>query len=79
MNLGTIIKELRQKHNLTQRDLAAKLGVWPLSISRWETNNVKPSKRHIRQLCKIFNVESLDSKELEGCITSPNNTNKEVQ
>lgn len=38
MNIGYKIKELRQKNNLTQEQLAEHLGVSFQAISRWENN-----------------------------------------
>ncbi len=34
---GTVIKELREKNNITQLQLAEKLGVSDKTISKWET------------------------------------------
>lgn len=41
------IKQLRKKVNLTQEQLANKLGVSWTTISRWENNKTKPS--HLAQ------------------------------
>lgn len=38
MNIGYTIKELRQKNNLTQKQLAEHLGISFQAISRWENN-----------------------------------------
>lgn len=34
---GTVIKELREKNNMTQLQLADKLGVSDKTVSKWET------------------------------------------
>lgn len=34
---GTVIKELRNRHKMTQTELAEKLGVSAKTISKWET------------------------------------------
>lgn len=34
--IGVKIKEYRQKHNLTQEELARKLDIPAITISRWE-------------------------------------------
>lgn len=48
------IKILRAKANLNQKQLAKKLDVNQGTVSRWETNEMKPSKKYIKRLCKIF-------------------------
>ncbi len=53
-----IAKELRLKHNLSQSELAEKLGVTPGFIGKVESQK-SPSKynlNHINQLSKIFEV-----------------------
>lgn len=34
---GTVIKELRNMHNMTQMELAERLGVSAKTVSKWET------------------------------------------
>ena len=34
---GTVIRELREKNNMTQLQLAEKLGVSDKTVSKWET------------------------------------------
>jgi len=36
MDIGNKIRELRNKHNLTQEELAEKLSISPQAVSRWE-------------------------------------------
>lgn len=36
MNIGNNIKQLRQKNNLTQEQVAGKLGVSYRAVSKWE-------------------------------------------
>lgn len=50
--------KLRQKRielGLSQRELAARLGVSVMSISYWECNNVRPSSASMQKLCDFFN------------------------
>ncbi len=39
MNLGKNIYERRKAMDMTQDDLAAKLGVSPQAVSKWENNH----------------------------------------
>lgn len=56
--IGTIIKELRLENNLTQPELAKKIGVSNGIISLWENNVNEPKASHIRNLALIFNVSA---------------------
>lgn len=49
------IKELRGLNNMTQEDLALKLGVARTAVSMWETGESKPRLENLIQLSKIFN------------------------
>jgi DNA-binding transcriptional regulator YiaG len=44
------IRKLRKKMNLFQEDLAAKIGVTPVTLSRWETGKFKPSHLALEKL-----------------------------
>lgn len=61
---GTIIKELREKAELTMDEMADRLKAYNVSpsksmISRWENDKAEPSMEYARILAKFFNV-SLD-------------------
>lgn len=51
MSLAARIKEARGE--FTQRELADKLGVDPISVSRWERGVVEPSSRRVRRIAEI--------------------------
>ena len=59
MNLGNKITELRKKNNLSQEDVAEKVGVIRQTISKWELEETTPDIKQAKELSKIFNV-SLD-------------------
>lgn len=49
------IKAVRESLLVTQEELAAELGVTPITVCRWETGKVEPSmkaKKAIRDLCE---------------------------
>lgn len=54
--IGTYIKELRLKNNLSQSDLAKKLSVTNQAISKWENGRGIPDIEMLKQLSEIFNV-----------------------
>ena len=59
MNLGNKIASLRKKYNLSQEDLAEKIGVTRQTISKWELEETTPDIKQAKELSKIFKV-SLD-------------------
>jgi len=80
MMIGSKIKELRIKHNLTQEQLASKLYVTRNAISKWETNKGIPNIESIKSLAKNFNVslEYLLSEEDIISITIDNSNKLEL-
>lgn len=56
MNLGHRIKDLRIKNNLTQVELAEKLGVKKSTISGYENNMRKPNYEVIAKLVEALDV-----------------------
>ena len=58
---GAVIKELREKNNVTQLQLADKLGVSDKTISKWETGKGYPD---ITLLDPIANALSVSVAEL---------------
>ncbi len=59
MDLGNKIMILRKKNNLSQEDLAEKVGVTRQTISKWELEETAPDINQAKKLSMIFNV-SLD-------------------
>ncbi len=53
---GNVIKELRIKNNMTQKDLASELGVSDKTISKWETQKGLPDIGMIEDLAKVLKV-----------------------
>jgi transcriptional regulator with XRE-family HTH domain len=57
LNLAARIKEARQTRLfLTQRELADKLDVEPVSVSRWERGVAEPRIRTIRELAALADI-----------------------
>lgn len=59
INLGTKIRELRKKKELTQEELAAKLNISSQAVSKWENGTCYPDMGQIPVLANFFGV-SLD-------------------
>ena len=59
MEIGNKILELRKNSNLSQEELAEKVGVSRQTISKWELGETSPDIKQAKELSKIFNV-SLD-------------------
>ena len=56
---GKIIKEIRKKYNLTQKDLADKYHVTYQAVSKWENGKNMPDVTILKEISNDFNV-SLD-------------------
>ena len=61
---GKLIKEIRKKNNLTQKDLADKYNVTYQAVSKWENGKNMPDISLIKEISKDFNVDIEDL--LEG-------------
>lgn len=58
MELGDKIAHYRQMQNMTQEDLAEKLGITPQAISKWERNQSMPDIDTFARLCMILSVDA---------------------
>ena len=56
MKIGTRIADLRNINNITQLELAEKLGVTDRAVSKWETGSGYPDITLLPQIADIFNV-----------------------
>ena len=60
IKVGQLILELRKKNNLTQAELAERLGVTSQAVSKWENGRGIPDIEFIRKISKEFNIDVLD-------------------
>lgn len=54
--IGKFIKEIRQNNNLTQKELADKLGVTYQAVSKWENGKNIPDIATLKLISEEFNV-----------------------
>ena len=54
--IGKKITDLRKKHNMTQMELADKLGISFQAVSNWERGNTMPDISKLPELAAIFNI-----------------------
>ena len=88
--IGNFIKSLRKEKNMTQNELALKLGVTDKAISKWENGRGLPDLSLIKDVSDILGVtvnelltgEKLDSKEEvfeNNIINTINYTNNKIK
>lgn len=66
--IGKFILQKRKEKNLTQEQLAEKLGVSNKTVSKWETGKCMPDYGIIKNLCKELEIsieELIEGKETE--------------
>lgn len=82
-NLSDNLKKIRKENNLSQEQLAEKLGVSRQSVSKWESNQAYPEMDKMIKLCQLFNLNiddllNQDIKEVNTSKQSKININKYV-
>ena len=55
-DFGMTLKELRKKHNMTQKKLADRLNITEGSISKYESNTAVPPLDTLLSIAAIFNI-----------------------
>ena len=54
-----IVKELRKKKGIQQKELALEIGVSRPTVSEWESNKKDPSGERLHRLAEFFGVDEL--------------------
>ncbi len=83
MNLSENLKKIRKENNLSQEQLAEKLGVSRQSVSKWESGQAYPEMDKMLQLCEMFNLNmddllNQDIKDVNSKKKSKININKYI-
>ncbi len=77
VKIGKFIAECRKKQNLTQMQLAEKLGITDRAISKWETGKSMPDSSIMLELCDLLKITVNDL--LCGEVVIMENYNKEME
>ena len=77
VKIGKFIAERRKAVNLTQMQLAEKLGITDRAISKWETGKAMPDSSIMLELCGILKITVNDL--LCGEVVTMDNYNKEME
>lgn len=56
MSIGESIKKLREKANMTQKELADALEIKQCAVSHWEQGIRLPSLANVISIAKLFNT-----------------------
>lgn len=55
--LGNRIRYLRERNNISQKDLARALKVAPDKVAQWELDVSRPQPAVLRRICRFFDIE----------------------
>lgn len=74
VKIGRFVAEKRKEQNLTQMQLAEKLGITDRAVSKWETGKSLPDASIMLELCGLLKITVNDL--LSGEVVSMNNYNE---
>ena len=77
VKIGKFIAQRRKQVNLTQLQLAEKLGITDRAVSKWETGKAMPDSSIMLELCGILKITVNDL--LSGEVVTMENYNKELE
>ena len=77
VKIGKFIASRRKCVNLTQMQLAEKLGITDRAVSKWETGKAMPDSSVMLELCSILSITVNDV--LSGEVVTMDNYNKELE
>lgn len=66
-DFGKFIAQLRKEKNLTQKDLANKLGITDKTVSKWETGVMAPDISLLNELSSILDITSTELLNGQRC------------
>lgn len=77
IKIGKFISKCRKEKNLTQMQLAEKLGITDRAISKWETGKSLPDSSIMLELCEMLGITVNDL--LSGEVVTMSNYNEKLE
>ncbi|MBO4854659.1 MAG: helix-turn-helix transcriptional regulator [Oscillospiraceae bacterium] len=77
IRIGMFISEKRKEQNLTQRQLAERLGITDRAVSKWERGKSLPDASSMLELCAVLGITVNDL--LSGEVVSMNSYNENIE
>ena len=77
VKIGKFIADCRKRENLTQMQLAEKLGITDRAVSKWETGRALPDSSIMLELCTILGITVNDL--LSGEVITMDNYSEEME
>ena len=77
VKIGKFIAQCRKRVNLTQMQLAEKLGITDRAVSKWENGKSLPDSSVMLELCDILGITVNDL--LSGEVIAMDNYEKEME
>ena len=65
MQLATYIRSRRKNLNMTQKELAEKVGVSMNTVARWERGETEPSFSDFLKLCAVLGMNPMDFMDIQ--------------
>ena len=65
-NFSTRLSMFRQNKNMTQEELAGRMGVTPQALSKWERGHSLPDILLLKELCRILEISADDLLGIEN-------------
>lgn len=77
IKVGNFIAQCRKEKNLTQMQLAEKLGITDRAVSKWETGKSMPDSSIMLDLCNVLEITVNDL--LSGEVVTMSNYNEKLE
>lgn len=78
MQLGEKLYKLRESKNMSQEELAERLGVSRQTISNWENDKVTVDVDKAQEICKIYGIDMNALFDIEPMHTEPRKQSKRL-
>ena len=81
MKIGEVIRENRKRKNMTQEEMANRLGVTAPAVNKWENGNSQPNIMLLAPIARLLNItldillsfqEGITREEISSIVTDIN-------